>query len=268
MYKRQGLPQEGSSQENPQDNVGLGYLPAGAEESGITGHRLTIAGNVAQGMPIYNDPAHPAQPQYWGQDFSDTAPLDFPRDYNPYAGMTGVEFDQFGNRNANYIASLNPDDPRNTGPAGAAPSARFTSPRGTYSTADYDIGGQRRNPTASQGRDLFSLPGFSGNITQKQIQDRSDLLTPPRAAAVTTGGLRTSPEGGYRFRPDQQTRFGALGPQFAVPTPGYLSALSENERAFLKSNLATRNIFLRDVEQDAKRRFGKTNTRTGKRRFR
>ena len=118
------------------------------------------------------------------------------------------------------------------------------------------------------GRDLFRMPGFTGNITQQEIQDRSDLLTPPRARAVTSGGLRTSPEGGYRFRPEQQTRFGALGPNFAMPTPAYLSALSENERAFLKSNLATRNIFLKDVEQDAKRRFGLTGSRSGKRRFR
>ena len=245
-------------------------LPAGALESGITGHYQTIAQNVAEGQAIYNDPANPAQPEFWGVDFSDTKPTDIPRSYNPFAGMTGVQYytDAAGNQQpyANYIPSLNPDDPRNTGPAGPAPSPALlgANPMQTFRPSS---GSFTNGTISSRDRDLFSLPGFSGNMTQEQIQARSDMLTPPRARAVTSGGLRTSPEGGYRFRPDQQTRFGALGPQFAVPTPGYLSSLSENERAFLKSNLATRNVFLKDVEQDAKRRFGFTGARSGRRRF-
>ena len=188
-----------------------------------------------------------------------------------------AQYDPTGEMRYRAWQLLNPDNPQ--GAISTGPSSTFRT--GGYNTADYTIGGQRRktattvsNATAgvngsagTSASDLFSLPGFSGNMTQEQIQERSDMLTPPRARAVTSGGLRTSPEGGYRFRPDQQTRFGALGPQFAVPTPGYLSSLSENERAFLKSNLATRNVFLKDVEQDAKRRFGFTGARSGRRRF-
>ena len=54
---------------------------------------------------------------------------------------------------------------------------------------------------------------------------------------------------------------------FALPTPGFLRNLSSTERDFLKSNLATRNIFLDDVETAVAQRFGRTNTRTGRRRF-
>ena len=157
-----------------------------------------------------------------------------------------------------------------------AATPAFSAPvSNVYSTADYTIGGQSRKPattvsnaTAGIGgsaSDLFSVPGFTGNITQPEIQRRSDKLTPPRAAAITSGGLRDARYGGYR--PAQGTQFGALGAQYATPTPSYLSALTDNERAFLKSNLATRNIFLADVEKDAKRRFGLTGTSQGSRRF-
>ena len=161
-------------------------------------------------------------------------------------------------------------------PFASTSTPAFSAPvSNVYSTADYTIGGQSRKPattvsnaTAGIGgsaSDLFSVPGFTGNITQPEIQRRSDKLTPPRAAAITSGGLRDARYGGYR--PAQGTQFGALGAQYATPTPSYLSALTDNERAFLKSNLATRNIFLADVEKDAKRRFGLTGTSQGSRRF-
>ena len=184
--------------------------------------------------------------------------------FNPYAGMTGVEFDENDNRNENYIASLNPDDPRNTGPR--APRASSI-----YNTADYGIGGQPMNqgtissqqaafaPTGRQGG--MGNPGLAGfesmyPLTQGMIQDRSDMLASPRVRQVLQG---TAGEGSFRQRPTQMP--------FALPTPGFMRNLTGTEREFLKSNLATRNIFLDDVETAVAQRFGRTNTSQGRRRF-
>ena len=184
--------------------------------------------------------------------------------FNPYAGMTGVEFDENNNRNENYIASLNPDDPRNTGPR--APRASSI-----YNTADYGIGGQPMNqgtissqqaafaPTGRQGG--MGNPGLAGfesmyPLTQGMIQDRSDMLASPRVRQVLQG---TAGEGSFRQRPTQMP--------FALPTPGFMRNLTGTEREFLKSNLATRNIFLDDVETAVAQRFGRTNTSQGRRRF-
>jgi len=146
-----------------------------------------------------------------------------------------------------------------------------TAPRTTYSTRDYGIGGQPMNQgtiSAQQAafapmgrRDAMGNPGLAGfedlyPLTQGMIQQRSDLLTSPRVRRVLQG---TAGEGTFRQMPTQMP--------FALPTPGFLRNLSSTERDFLKSNLATRNIFLDDVETAVAQRFGRTNTRTGRRRF-
>ena len=116
--------------------------------------------------------------------------------------------------------------------------------------------------TPANTRDRVGNPGLAGfeslyPLTQGMIQERSDLLTPPRARRVLQG---TADESVFRQMPTQMP--------FALPTPGFMRNLTGTEREFLRSNLATRNIFLDDVESAVAQRFGRTNTSQGRRRFR
>jgi hypothetical protein len=111
----------------------------------------------------------------------------------------------------------------------------------------------------------FAIPGFSKpTFSQEGIRAESDRLTPPRARQVTR-------QSGSGYRPAPMVPFGSSkgssASGFASPTPGYLSGLTANEREFLRSNLATRNINLADVEQNASRLFGSTGGRSGRRAF-
>ena len=169
---------------------------------------------------------------------------------------------------SNYLPSLNPDDPRNTGPA-------VSSQGGGYSTADYDIGGQRRKPrsTISNAQAGFgggnasfsSLAEMPSNIsigganfgfnmgrplTQQEIRQRSELYSSPAVRDIFAGG-RPAP-----------LRFG-----FNLFTPGQMQALTRDEREELGTRLAARNVSLADVEQQVMRQFGPTGVRRGRRRF-
>ena len=117
------------------------------------------------------------------------------------------------------------------------------------------------DPTPSSD---FAIPGFSGRtFSQQDLQNRSNRLTPPRARQVTQqfgSGYSPAP-----MVPFKQEVGGTTG--FASPTPGYLAGLTANEREFLRTNLASRNINLADVEQNASRLFGSTGARSGRRSF-
>ena len=171
---------------------------------------------------------------------------------------------------SNYLPSLNPDDPRNTGPA-------VSSQGGGYSTADYDIGGQRRKPSTTISNaqaglsnafgtnnfvgfgnrmgQIGNIPGFSQlsmgqPMTQQQIIDASERFGTPRVSQVAQGMMPTT------------MQFG-----FPLMTPGQLSSLTADEREELRTRLAARNISLGDVETAVMQRFGQTGTRRGRRRF-
>ena len=117
------------------------------------------------------------------------------------------------------------------------------------------------DPTPSSD---FAIPGFSGRtFSQQDLQNQSNRLTPPRARQVTQqfgSGYSPAP-----MVPFKQEVGGTAG--FASPTPGYLAGLTANEREFLRTNLASRNINLADVEQNASRLFGSTGARSGRRSF-
>ena len=110
----------------------------------------------------------------------------------------------------------------------------------------------------------FAIPGFSEpTFSQRELQTESNRLTPPRARQVTQefgSGYSPAP-----MVPFKQEVGGTAG--FASPTPGYLAGLTTNEREFLRTNLASRNINLADVEQNAARLFGSTGARSGRRNF-
>jgi DNA-binding PadR family transcriptional regulator len=130
-----------------------------------------------------------------------------------------------------------------------------------YHAGGHTLNEQESAFTPANTRDAAGNPGLAGfesmyPFTQEMIQQRSDLLTSPRVRRVLQG---TAGEGTFRQMPTQMP--------FALPTPGFMRNLTGTEREFLRSNLATRNIFLDDVETAVGQRFGRTNTTTGRRRF-
>jgi hypothetical protein len=226
-----------------------------AENGGLTGSGM-MGGDLDQTMAMDINPDH-----IFTNEDDPTGALRFAQDIQ--LGGTGRAFDPTGQ--FRFALGTNPQGAVDSGPGTTAPRA------GGYSTRDYAIGGQPMNqgtissqqaafaPTGRQAR--MGNPGLAGfesmyPLTQGMIQDRSDMLASPRVRQVLQG---TAGEGSFRQRPTQMP--------FALPTPGFMRNLTGTEREFLKSNLATRNIFLDDVETAVSQRFGRTNTSQGRRRF-
>jgi hypothetical protein len=227
-----------------------------AENGGLTGSGM-MGGDLDQTMAMDINLDH-----IFTNEDDPTGALRFAQDIQ--LGGTGRAFDPTGQ--FRFALGTNPQQAVDSGPGTTAPRA------GGYSTRDYAIGGQPMNqgtissqqaafaPTGRQAR--MGNPGLAGfesmyPLTQGMIQDRSDMLASPRVRQVLQG---TAGEGSFRQRPTQMP--------FALPTPGFMRNLTGTEREFLKSNLATRNIFLDDVETAVAQRFGRTNTSQGRRSFR
>ena len=181
-------------------------------------------------------------------------------------GGTGAAFDPTGQRR--YRMGTNPQQAVDSGPVSVPQS-------NVYSTADYDIGGQRRKPrsTISNAQAGFgggnasfsSLAEMPSNIsigganfgfnmgrplTQQEIILNSERYSSPAVRDIFAGG---SPA---------PMRFG-----FNLFTPGQMQSLTRDERDELRTRLAARNVSLGDVEQQVMRQFGATNTRRGRRTF-